>query len=130
MLNNTEHPDKNFDTWLAASLREASVSANPQFTRRVLRDIENYQARQLLQKVMLQKKILGWLCVLTIAISAGIMLTPPISMSIYAFLVEGFKNIIVFFMRPIQMNWGLILYVGICAVLSIQHIWDNFRSET
>jgi hypothetical protein len=127
MSENKERQEP-FDLWLTSNLK-ANHPINPKFTQKLVHDIEQIIALQLLNRIAFQEKIAKIVICLTLTAGIGLLCCVPLLKKVYLLLEEGFLGLMRCFIHPPQLNLGMIALVLFVFILLSKAIWDKIAAE-
>jgi hypothetical protein len=127
-MSDNKQNQEAFDLWLASNLK-TDHPVNPKFAQKVIHDIEQIKALQLLNRIAFQEKMFKILIYVTLTVSFGLLCCVPVLKKIYLLLEEGFIGLIQCFVHLPQPDLGMIALVLFVFALLSKAIWDKIAAE-
>ena len=108
--------DSNFDVWLTKGLQTPPVTETD-FVQQMVRQFRQQEAARILQRILLQKRILGWSISAIIIAGTFTLFISPVGLGIYSFLQSLLAGSIQLILEPtltgVLIPTGVIILAGV-----------------
>lgn len=112
--------DSDFDAWLTKGL-QTPTGTETDFVQHVVLQFRQQEAERLLNRIQLQKRVLGWTISAIIIISAFVLLITPAGSGIFSILQNCLTGFIQLILEPTLM--GLFIPAAVVILAGVV-IWN------